>query len=182
MSRISGTFRLLHEQGRTALVPYVTAGDPSLEVSLRLLHRLGAAGANIIELGVPFSDPMADGPVIQRASERALARGVGLTQVLQWVREFRQTNATTPVVLMGYANPIERFDLKGGEGAFVAAAAAVAAAAVAATGAAAEAAAEAATGAAATGAAGLAGVVATVEVLAAGTAAGPPVPSSFRLR
>jgi hypothetical protein len=87
------------------------------------MHALAAGGADIIELGVPFSDPMADGPIIQKASERALARGVGLTQVLQWVAEFRRTDAQTPVVLMGYANPIERFDLKGGEGAFVAAAA-----------------------------------------------------------
>ncbi len=123
MSRIPTTLQALQAKGRKALIPYVTAGDPSPDQTVAVMHALAAGGADIIELGVPFSDPMADGPVIQKASERALARGVGLTQVLQWVTEFRRTDAQTPVVLMGYANPIERFDLKGGEGAFVAAAA-----------------------------------------------------------
>jgi tryptophan synthase alpha chain len=123
MSRIPATLQALKAQGRKALIPYVTAGDPGLEQTVPVMRALAEGGADIIELGVPFSDPMADGPVIQKASERALARGVGLNQVLQWVREFRAGNDKTPVVLMGYANPIERFDLKGGEGAFVAAAA-----------------------------------------------------------
>jgi tryptophan synthase alpha chain len=123
MSRIPATLQALQAQGRKALIPYVTAGDPGLAQTVPVMHALAAGGADIIELGVPFSDPMADGPVIQKASERALARGVGLNQVLGWVREFRASDDRTPVVLMGYANPIERFDLKGGEGAFVAAAA-----------------------------------------------------------
>jgi len=123
MSRIQPALKALQGAGRQALIPYVTAGDPDPAQTVAVMHALADGGADIIELGVPFSDPMADGPVIQKASERALARGVGLAQVLQWVREFRQTDDTTPVVLMGYANPIERFDLKGGEGAFVAAAA-----------------------------------------------------------
>ena len=125
MSRIAKTLAALQTQGRKALIPYVTAGDPALDLTVPIMHALAEGGADIIELGVPFSDPMADGPVIQKASERALARGVGLKQVLQWVREFRQTNTQTPVVLMGYANPIERFDLTGGPGAFVDAAAQV---------------------------------------------------------
>ncbi|NBU89219.1 MAG: tryptophan synthase subunit alpha [Betaproteobacteria bacterium] len=124
MSRIASTLASLKSQGRKALIPYVTAGDPALELTVPIMHALAAGGADIIELGVPFSDPMADGPVIQKASERALQRGVGLKQVLQWVSEFRQRDTHTPVVLMGYANPIERFDLRGGEGAFVDAAAA----------------------------------------------------------
>jgi tryptophan synthase alpha chain len=107
MSRISGTFSQLHHSGRTALVPYVTAGDPSLAVTLPLLHRLVAAGADVIELGVPFSDPMADGPVIQRAGERALAGGVSLGDCLDLVQRFRVDDDRTPVVLMGYLNPIE---------------------------------------------------------------------------
>lgn len=107
MSRIDGTFAALHEQGRTALVPYVTAGDPSLAVTLPLMHALVAAGADILELGVPFSDPMADGPVIQRASERALAQGVSLGDCLDLVRRFRAENDATPIVLMGYLNPVE---------------------------------------------------------------------------
>jgi tryptophan synthase alpha chain len=93
--------------GRAALIPYVTAGDPSIAATPVLMHALVEAGADVLELGVPFSDPMADGPVIQRAGERAIARGVGLRQVLAMVAEFRRDNATTPVVLMGYANPIE---------------------------------------------------------------------------
>ena len=123
MSRIQGVLGALQAQGRKALIPYVTAGDPDPAATVSIMHALVAGGADVIELGVPFSDPMADGPVIQKASERALARGVGLAQVLQWVRAFRATDGATPVVLMGYANPIERFDLKGGRGAFVAAAA-----------------------------------------------------------
>ena len=109
MSRIAATFAALHERRRKALIPYVTAGDPNAEGTAELMLALAAAGADIIELGVPFSDPMADGPVIQKASERALARGIGMTQVLAAVREFRIRDAETPVVLMGYANPIERY-------------------------------------------------------------------------
>ncbi len=107
MSRIQKTFAALAAQQKKGLIPFITAGDPEPGLTVALMHALVAGGADVIELGVPFSDPMADGPVIQRASERALAQGVSLTQVLQWVREFRQTNADTPVVLMGYANPIE---------------------------------------------------------------------------
>lgn len=107
MSRISSTFAALQRAGRKALIPYVTAGDPDPSVTVGIMHAMVEAGANVIELGVPFSDPMADGPVIQRAGERALAKGTTLTRVLQMVREFRGTNTSTPVVLMGYANPIE---------------------------------------------------------------------------
>ena len=106
-NRIDATFARLRAAGRTALVPYVTTGDPSLEATLDVMRALVAAGADILELGVPFSDPMADGPVIQRASERALANGTGLKDVLAVVRRFRDGDAATPVVLMGYANPIE---------------------------------------------------------------------------
>lgn len=123
MSRIASTLSALKAQGRRALIPYVAAGDPNPSQTVDIMVALAQGGADIIELGVPFSDPMADGPVIQKASERALARGVGLPQVLQWVREFRQRDAKTPVVLMGYANPIERFDQRDGAGAFVKAAA-----------------------------------------------------------
>lgn len=97
----------MKDQGRQALIPFVTAGDPSLETTLPLMHALVEAGADIIELGVPFSDPMADGPVIQRASERALAQHVSLHDVIDVVRQFRETNQRTPVVLMGYLNPLE---------------------------------------------------------------------------
>ena len=107
MSRIDATFARLDAAGRKALIPYVTTGDPSLAATLPIMDAMVAAGADIIELGVPFSDPMADGPVIQRASERALAQGVGLDDVLDVVTQFRARNTTTPVVLMGYANPIE---------------------------------------------------------------------------
>jgi tryptophan synthase alpha chain len=107
MSRIAGVFSALRDQGRQALIPFVTAGDPDLGSSLPLMHALVEAGADIIELGVPFSDPMADGPVIQRASERALEHHVALHDVIDMVREFRKTNQTTPVVLMGYLNPLE---------------------------------------------------------------------------
>jgi tryptophan synthase alpha chain len=119
MSRIASTFTRLREQGRKALIPYVTAGDPYADVTPELMLALADAGADVIELGVPFSDPMADGPVIQKAAERALARGIGLPQVFDQVKAFRARNTTTPVVLMGYANPIERYDQRHGEGAFV---------------------------------------------------------------
>jgi tryptophan synthase alpha chain len=107
MNRIDATFERLRAEERTALIPYVAAGDPSREAMQRILLQLVAAGADVIELGVPFSDPMADGPVIQRASERALAQGVGLADVLSMVAAFRKVDAATPIVLMGYANPIE---------------------------------------------------------------------------
>ncbi len=107
MSRIGQTFTQLKAQGRKALIPFITAGDPSPAITVPLMHALVEGGADILELGVPFSDPMADGPTIQRASERALKHGVGLRDVLAMVTAFRQTNAVTPVVLMGYANPIE---------------------------------------------------------------------------
>ncbi len=107
MSRIPGMFQALLAQGRTALIPFVTAGDPQPDVTVPLMHAMVAAGADLIELGVPFSDPIADGPVIQRATERALAHRVSLRQVLDMVRTFRETDQTTPVVLMGYLNPIE---------------------------------------------------------------------------
>jgi tryptophan synthase alpha chain len=107
LNRIDHRLAALRSEGRTALIPYVTTGDPSLAHTLPLMHALVAAGADVIELGVPFSDPMADGPVIQRASERALAQHVGLADVLDVARAFRATDATTPVVLMGYLNPVE---------------------------------------------------------------------------
>jgi tryptophan synthase alpha chain len=107
MSRIESTFKALRSQGRKALIPFITAGDPHPNDCVALMHALATNGADVIELGVPFSDPMADGPVIQRASERALKHGVSLKQVMTFVAEFRKTNSTTPVVLMGYANPIE---------------------------------------------------------------------------
>jgi len=107
VSRIPGRFEALRAEGRKALVPFVTAGDPGPGVTVPLMHALVEAGADILELGVPFSDPMADGPVIQRASERALASRVTLRDVLGLVRDFRRRDATTPVVLMGYLNPIE---------------------------------------------------------------------------
>ncbi|HUX18128.1 MAG TPA: tryptophan synthase subunit alpha, partial [Acidithiobacillus sp.] len=107
MSRLAGLFAQLQDAGRAALIPFMTAGDPSLTVTVPLMHALVAAGADAIELGMPFSDPMADGPSIQRASERALARGVKLRMVLEWVREFRTTNSHTPIILMGYLNPVE---------------------------------------------------------------------------
>ena len=119
MSRIQATFAALAAQQRKALIPYVCAGDPFGDVTVEVMHALAAGGADVIELGVPFSDPMADGPVIQKSAERALARGVGMVQVLGMVSEFRQINASTPVVLMGYANPVERYDGAHGAGAFV---------------------------------------------------------------
>ena len=107
MNRIDAVFDAARRSGRAVLIPYVTAGDPSLGVTSQVLDAFVEAGADVIELGVPFSDPMADGPVIQRASERALAQGVGLRDVLDLVAKFRRRNAKTPLVLMGYANPIE---------------------------------------------------------------------------
>ena len=111
MSKIQAVFERLQAQGRKALIPFITAGDPHPELTVPLLHTLVQAGADIIELGVPFSDPMADGPTIQRASERALAKGVSLRQVLGMVANFRADDNETPIVLMGYANPIESMGL-----------------------------------------------------------------------
>jgi tryptophan synthase alpha chain len=119
VSRIQATLAALKASGRTALIPYVTAGDPYADATPDIMVALAEGGADIIELGVPFSDPMADGPVIQKASERALARGVGSSQVLDMVRAFRQRNSSTPVVLMGYANPVERYDQRHGDGRFI---------------------------------------------------------------
>ncbi|MFM9967255.1 MAG: tryptophan synthase subunit alpha [Burkholderiales bacterium] len=107
MSRIRNTFARLATENRKALIPYFTAGDPDSTTTVQIMHTAVEGGADILELGVPFSDPMADGPVIQRASERALSKGVGLRDVLSMVREFREKDNSTPVVLMGYANPIE---------------------------------------------------------------------------
>jgi len=107
MSRIKARFESLAAQGRKGLIPYIAAGDPSPDLTVPLMHALARAGCDVIELGVPFSDPMADGPVIQRATERAIRQGVGLRQTLGFVAEFRKTDSGTPVVLMGYANPIE---------------------------------------------------------------------------
>ena len=112
VSRIQVTFERLAREGRKALIPYVTAGDPEPAVTVPLLLALAGAGADVIELGVPFSDPMADGPVIQRSGERALKNHVGLDRVLELVGEFRRSDSTTPVVLMGYANPIEAMGLR----------------------------------------------------------------------
>ena len=112
MSRIASTFEMLKAQRRKALIPYITAGDPFADATVELMLAMAEAGADIIELGVPFSDPMADGPVIQRASERALARGIGMAQVLEMVRGVRAKNTRTPLVLMGYANPIERYGVE----------------------------------------------------------------------
>ena len=119
MSRIAATFEALKAGGRKALIPYVTAGFPYPDVTPELMHAMVEGGADVIELGVPFSDPMADGPVIQKAGEKALAAGIGMAQVLAMVRVFRERDATTPVVLMGYANPVERYDQRHGGGAFV---------------------------------------------------------------
>jgi tryptophan synthase alpha chain len=107
MSRIAATFEKLKQEGRKALIPFITAGDPAPALAVPLMHALVAGGADVIELGVPFSDPMADGPVIQRSSERALKHGVSLKSVMGYVAEFRKEDDTTPVVLFGYANPIE---------------------------------------------------------------------------
>lgn len=119
MSRIEHTLAALQAEGRKALIPYVTAGFPYADITPDLMHGMAEAGADIIELGIPFSDPSADGPVIQKAGDRALALGIGLKQVIAMVARFRERNAHTPVVLMGYANPIERYDQIHGVGAFV---------------------------------------------------------------
>jgi len=107
MNRIDIRFADLRASRRKALIPFITAGDPALDATVPVMHALAAAGADVIELGVPFSDPMADGPTIQRSSERALARGAGLSYVFDCVRAFRERDAATPVVLMGYLNPVE---------------------------------------------------------------------------
>ncbi len=119
MSRIAATFNALKKDGRKALIPYVTAGFPYADITPELMHGMVAAGADVIELGVPFSDPMADGPVIQKAGEDALALGIGMKQVLAMVATFRAKDTTTPVVLMGYANPVEKYDLVHGADAFI---------------------------------------------------------------
>ena len=111
MSRIAARFQALQKEKRKALIPYITAGDPHPALTVALMHGLVEAGADVVELGVPFSDPMADGPVIQRSSERALKHGVGLADVLEMVAQFRKKDAATPIVLMGYANPIEAMGL-----------------------------------------------------------------------
>ena len=111
MGRIEAVFQKLKSDGKKGLIPFVTAGDPELSSTLPILHALVESGADIIELGIPFSDPMADGPVIQRASERALANGMTLLACLKIVQEFRLTNQVTPIVLMGYANPIEHMGI-----------------------------------------------------------------------
>lgn len=118
MSRIQTTLAALAANNKKGLIPFITAGDPAPELTVPLMHALVRGGADILELGVPFSDPMAEGPVIQRACERALKFGVSLHDVLDYVRQFRQTDSSTPVVLMGYANPLERM----GVDAFIAAA------------------------------------------------------------
>ena len=119
MSRIDATFKQLKARGRKALIPYVTAGYPFAGVTPELMHAMVEAGADVIELGVPFSDPSADGPVIQKAGDKALAFGVGTSHVIDMVKEFREKNTSTPVVLMGYANPIERYDQKHGKDSFI---------------------------------------------------------------
>ena len=120
MSRIATTFAQLQAQGQKALIPFVTAGFPFADITPELMHAFVAGGADVIELGVPFSDPSADGPVIQKAGDQALALGIGLSQVLEMVRVFRRQNQTTPVVLMGYANPVERYNQTHGATAAVA--------------------------------------------------------------
>jgi tryptophan synthase alpha chain len=120
--RIAARFAALARDGRTALIPYVTCGDPYADATVEIMRAMAEAGADVIELGIPFSDPMADGPVIQKAAERALTRGIGLADVLAAVREFRRHDASTPVVLMGYANPIERHEGRHGAGSFAEAA------------------------------------------------------------
>ncbi|MCC2675288.1 MAG: trpA [Ramlibacter sp.] len=118
MSRIAATFARLAKDKRKALIPYITAGFPQADITPSLMHAMVGAGSDVIELGVPFSDPMADGPVIQKAGEKALSFGVGLAQVLQMVRSFRERDNATPVVLMGYANPVERYELTHGKESF----------------------------------------------------------------
>ena len=111
MSRIEQVFKDLKKQNKKALIPFITAGDPSADLTLKILNQMVKSGADMIEIGIPFSDPMADGPVIQRASERALANNVGIKKTFQIVKDFRSTNKTTPIILMGYANPIEAIGL-----------------------------------------------------------------------
>lgn len=111
MSRIEQVFKDLKKQNKKALIPFITAGDPSVDLTLKILHQMVKSGADMIEIGIPFSDPMADGPVIQRASERALANNVGIKKTFEIVKNFRSTNKTTPIILMGYANPIEAIGL-----------------------------------------------------------------------
>ena len=112
MNRIDTRLAQCKAHHRTALIPFFTAGDPSIESTVPVMHALVAAGADVLELGVPFSDPMADGPVIQQSSERALARKVGATRVLEFVREFRRDDSETPIVLMGYLNPVEIYGVE----------------------------------------------------------------------
>lgn len=119
MSRIQNTFKTLESAGKKALIPYLMTGFPSLEATQSLMDGLVKGGADIIELGIPFSDPMADGPVIQKAAEHAVLNKVGVREVLNVVSSFREKNHDTPVVLMGYANPIEQYDLQHGANAFV---------------------------------------------------------------
>ena len=119
MSRIQITLNTLSSQGKKALIPYLMAGFPERDSTLGLMQGLVQGGADIIELGIPFSDPMADGPVIQKAAEKAIVNKVGLAQVLEMVKSFRTQNQHTPIVLMGYANPVEQYDLQHGVNAFV---------------------------------------------------------------
>ena len=119
MSRIDITFARLKTQNKTALIPYVMAGFPFVDATPKLMHGMVKAGADVIELGIPFSDPSADGPVIQKAGEKVLALGVGLAKVLEMVTAFRTQDSVTPVVLMGYANPVERYEIKNGAGSFI---------------------------------------------------------------
>lgn len=119
VTRLDHTFAALKAQGRKALIPFITCGDPFPEKTVDIMLAMAKAGADVIELGVPFSDPMADGPVIQKAAERALTKGISLIRVLADVKAFREQDASTPVVLMGYANPIENHDLRHGAGSFV---------------------------------------------------------------
>ena len=119
MGRITETFAALAAQGKKGLIPYIMAGDPAPALTVDLMHALVEGGADVIELGVPFSDPMADGPVIQLAGETALRHQVGMNEVLALVRSFRATDNQTPVVLMGYANPVESYNLVHGAGRFV---------------------------------------------------------------
>lgn len=107
MSKIKSVFDSLDKKQSKALIPFITAGDPNPEITIEILHTLVDAGADMIELGIPFTDPMADGPVIQRASERAIANNVGIKKTIEIVKEFRQKNKHTPIILMGYANPME---------------------------------------------------------------------------
>ena len=112
MSKIQTTFLRLKSENKKALIPFITAGDPHPDMTVKMLHALVDSGADMIEVGIPFSDPMADGPVIQRASERALANNVGIKKTIQLVKEFRQKDSNTPIILMGYANPIEAIGIE----------------------------------------------------------------------